>query len=81
MVMQCSMRVVRITVVIDAVEDFEPVLSGVATSYKLRTRREHKDDDMLIQKLCKYVFRLSRFGSEEDTDQLATAEKEPLNVP
>lgn len=57
MVMQCSMRVVRITVVIDAVEDFEPVLSGVATSYRLRTRREHKDDDMLIQKFCKCVFR------------------------
>lgn len=42
------MRVVRITVVISAVEDFEPVLSGAAASYRLRTRREHKDDAMLI---------------------------------
>lgn len=43
------MRVVRITVVIGSREGFEPVLSGVATSYRLRTRREHKDDAMLIQ--------------------------------
>jgi hypothetical protein len=75
------MRVVRITVVISSGEEPEPVLSGVATLYRLRTRREHNNDEMLIQSaVLVYISTLERFGSGEATDQLAGVEKVPLNV-
>jgi hypothetical protein len=45
------MRVVRIQVVIGSREESESVVPSCgATSYKLRTRREHKVDAMLIFK-------------------------------
>ena len=47
--MSRSMGTVRITVVIGSREDLELVSSGVAASYRLRTRREHKVDAMLIK--------------------------------
>ena len=56
--MPSSMRVVRIPAVIGSGEESESVEpSGVATSYRLRTRREHKVDAMLIfKRVCVSVF-------------------------
>ncbi len=61
--MSSSTRVVRTPIVIGSVEDSESVLvlSGVATSYRLKTSREHKVDAMLIiQKCAMLVFKDSR---------------------
>ena len=40
---------VSMAVVLGSEEEYEPVLSGVAASYRFRTRREHKADAMLVQ--------------------------------
>ena len=58
MEMPSSMRVVRIPAVIRSGEEPASVVgpSGVATSYRLRTRREHKVDVTLIMRNAGLVF-------------------------
>jgi hypothetical protein len=68
------MCVVRMPVFIESQEESEYVVPSCgATSYRLRMRREHKVDAMLIFKRgCVSFLTFQRLeGAEEATDQLA----------